>query len=78
MGDYAIILYCDHLAHKGMRLDFASITYSDVLLNFYEGTDKTVVSYFAAIEINGLNNGDVMSKIDITDLDVYKCRLVHG
>ena len=77
MGNDAIIPDGDQFTHKGMGLDFTPIPDDDVFLNFNERADKTVIAYFATVNVNGLNDSDILSEFHIADLDMLQCGFVH-
>jgi hypothetical protein len=51
-------------------LDFTPIPDDDIFLNFNKGADKTIVAYFATVNVNGLNDSDVFPEFYIADLDM--------
>jgi hypothetical protein len=71
MGDDAIITHCDQFTDKGMGLDFTPIPDDYIFLNLNEGADKTIVPYFATVNVNRLYNSDIFPKFYIADLDMF-------
>ncbi|GAK25566.1 hypothetical protein SLIQ_02765 [Serratia liquefaciens FK01] len=50
-----------------MRLDFTAGANADVFLDFDKGPDEHSVTESAAVQIAGLNDGDILPGDDIDD-----------
>jgi len=60
---------CDQLANESVRLNAAVATYSHVFLYLNKGTDEAIVSYFATVEVDRLDDRDVSAEGDVPDAD---------
>jgi len=55
-----------------MRLDAGSRPDLNISLNFDERSNKAIIADFAAIQIDGINNSDVGSKLNVDNPDFLK------
>src|ERR1700730_4419781 len=62
MTDKAVIADRHQLADEGMRLHARARANARALLNFRKGPDKTIVVYFAAVQIAGLDDANPRAK----------------
>jgi hypothetical protein len=62
-----VIANTNEFTDERMRLNFASFAYDDATLNLDKRSNKGGIADRAIVNINGFNNGNVRSKLDITD-----------
>ena len=60
-----IIADANELADEGVRLNFAALTYDHTMLNLDERSNKRAIADSAAVNINGFDNSDVRSELNV-------------
>ena len=78
VGDDAVVADGDQFAHKGVRLDLASLSDDDILLDLHKRADKRVIADAEPVKVGWLDDGDVVAELDVADLDGVYFGLGHG
>jgi hypothetical protein len=73
--DEAIVADCDQLANKCMRLDTASLSNTYSFLYFHERSDEAIVTYFAAIKVDRLDDRNAFTKRYVNNPGLPQLRL---
>jgi len=77
MGDKAIVTNRDKLTNERVGLNSATLTNRRSLLDFNEWTDEAAISNCAAVEIDRLHNGYILTKCDVDYSRLSYLRLRH-
>lgn len=67
MADKARFAEGNVFADKAVRLNFTACADADVALDLHERADEDIVAEPAAVQIAGLDNGDVAPGVDVDD-----------
>jgi hypothetical protein len=65
MADKTVGADGDIFTDETVRLDFAAGANADVFLDLDKGADKYPIAKSTAIQITGLNDGDILTGVDI-------------